>query len=635
MVESLRSTLFRYAVAFVAFAAVIGISLLLRYLEFQLNLTILIVVALVAVAWFGGRGPGLVFSLLVIGATMYLTPVAPDSSLSRSAFGYFSLLALLVFIVVLISGRKSVEQRLRRQSDFFRISLSSIGDAVIATDSEGAITFINPTAEKLTSCSAANAIGKPLGDIYKIADEETGRPLENVFETIRERDEIVSFEGNSYLSSREGGKIPINDTGASIIDSNGTFIGTVVVFQDVTERREAERDLIESEARAQQSQKLEAIGTLTGGVAHDFNNLLTAILGYTQLSIRRLKPDDPLRENLVTIEKAGTRGAELTQKLLAFSRRQRLDRRVINLNDSIGEILKLLERVIGENIKVTFTAIDDLNAVYADPAQIEQVIMNLSLNARDAMPKGGRLVIETRNVELDEFYCRQYPNCVPGTYAQILVSDTGTGMDAEIVGRVFEPFFTTKDVDKGTGLGLSMVYGIVKQHGGHLSVYSEPGRGTTFKVFLPVSGIGAEKDARVVQPSLLGGTETILVAEDEEALRNLSMEVLTALGYKVLSAENGEEAVKLFAAHRNEIDLLLFDVVMPVTGGPEAYQKIREIGGGKVPLIFMTGYSSEVIDNPYVKQNPAFDLGGVRVFQKPYTLDALGRIVRDVLDDSD
>jgi len=260
------------------------------------------------------------------------------------------------------------------------------------------------------------------------------------------------------------------------------------------------------------------------------------------------------------------------------------------------------------------------------------VIMNLSLNARDAMPTGGMLAIETKNVELDEFYCRQYPNCMPGKYAQVLVSDTGFGMDPDTIERIYEPFFTTKDVNKGTGLGLSMVYGIVKQHGGQINVYSEPGRGTTFKIFLPVVEGEIERIGPAAQPTLLGGTETILVADDEEALRNLSKDVLEALGYKVFTAQNGKAAVEIFEANRDTIDLLLFDVVMPVMGGSEAYRAIREMIGKDLPLIFMTGYSSEVLDSPYVKQSDSLDLALASVIQKPYTLDALGRTVREILD---
>lgn len=625
MKRDLRSIIYRYGLSVILFIGILAIALMLNSFEFTINLTIILVSACLVTAWFGGRGPDILVCILVV-ATMAAMSLIPADMVFVGTF------ILLVLIVVLVSGRKAVENRLRRECDLLRITLSSIGDAVITTDAAGRITFINSTAERLSGWNATNAQGKLLDQIYKVVDEDSGKVVRGIFGEILDKREIIAFDRNVELVSNKGLHVPIGDTAAPIIDSAGNFLGAVIVFQDVSERKEQEQTLVANEARAQQSQKLEAVGTLTGGIAHDFNNLLTAILGYTQLSIQELGDTHRVRENLVTIELAATRGAELTKKLLAFSKRQILDRRVINLNESISEILKLLQRVIGENIMVSFSAASDLRTVSADPAQVEQVIMNLSLNARDAMPQGGRLMIKTENVELDEYYCRQYPYSYPGKYAQILVSDTGVGMDTETVERIFEPFFTTKESGKGSGLGLSMVYGIIKQHGGHINVYSELAHGTTFKIFLPVVDSEPQTKPAPFQPSLLGGTETILVAEDEESLRKLSLEVLTALGYKVLMAKNGLEAVQLFAENASAIDLLLFDVVMPEMGGAEAYHLIREAGGGKIPLILTTGYSTEVLDDPHIKQDKVLDLAGVRVVQKPYTLDGLGRAVREVLD---
>jgi signal transduction histidine kinase len=393
----------------------------------------------------------------------------------------------------------------------------------------------------------------------------------------------------------------------------------------------AEQTLIESDKRLQQSQKLEAIGTLAGGVAHDFNNLLTVILGNTHLALGTLQAGDPIQLRLVEVEKAANRAAALTRQLLAFSRRQHLERRTINLNDTITEIMKLLQRIIGEDIEVRVIATPGLSAIFADPGQIEQVIMNLAVNARDAMPQGGQLTIETSNVELDENYRRKYPYVEPGRYVQISVSDTGSGIDAETQKHIFEPFYTTKEVDKGTGLGLSMIYGIVKQHEGHLNVYSEVGHGTIFKIFLPVVESTVEEKGFALQPPLLGGTETILVAEDEEPLRNLARDILEGLDYTVLLAKNGEEAVEIYKANHERIDMLLLDVVMPRMGGLEAYKWIRELGGD-VPLAFMTGYSVERVQSRFVKQNePMNELDAV-VLQKPYTVEGLGRKVRQILD---
>ena len=383
--------------------------------------------------------------------------------------------------------------------------------------------------------------------------------------------------------------------------------------------------------RLQQSQKMEAIGNLAGGVAHDFNNLLTVIIGNTDLAFHKLQPTDPVRPRLVEVEKAAKRAAVLTRQLLAFGRRQQMERRNINLNDVIAEIMKLLNRIIGADVEVNVRAGSKLSIISADPAQIEQVVMNLAVNARDSMPEGGRLIIETSNVTLDENYQRDYPYAYPGKYVELQVSDTGSGMDEATKARIFEPFFTTKQVGKGTGLGLSMAYGIIKQHDGHINVYSEPGHGTIFKIYLPVVESAVEEIEVMVEPELLGGTETILLAEDDEGLRNLASDILDQLGYTVLLAKDGEEAVQMYTKNCERIKLLLLDVMMPRMGGPEAYEKMRQIGG-TIPLIFMTGYSSDFVKDRFVKQNFSIEALGAEVIQKPYNIEGLGRKIREVLD---
>lgn len=624
-----KSLFLRYGSSILTLAAVIGLAAALRSYGLRLNFTLPVIIVVVAMAWFAGRGPSILLSVLL--TIVSAISAWPTNTLSVAAFyfQYASVLALLMLVVLLVSGRRDAQEKARSHGDLFRTTLASIGDAVVTTDASGSVTFVNPIAERIVGVSADELVGMHLRDVYRLSDDGSGEPIPDVFETIRKQKEIITFTSNIMLHRPDGTSIAVRDSGAPIIDSKGSFCGAVIVFQDDTARRAAEQALIEAEHRQQLSQKLEAIGTLTGGVAHDFNNLLTAILGYTQLAMRKIDPSSPAQASLVNVEKAGNRAAELTKKLLAFGRQQKLERRVIDLNEAIGEMLRLLERVIGEEIEVSFKTTSNLDAVYADPTQIEQVVMNLSLNARDAMPKGGRLMIETRNVALDEYYCRQYPTCVPGDYVQILVSDNGHGMDQSVLDRMFEPFFTTKSLNEGTGLGLSMVYGIVKQHKGHINVYSEPGQGTTFKIYLPVVPDGAVKEDRIAQAALAGGSETILVADDEEALRRLSRDVLEALGYTVITAENGERAVELFSDAADSIDLLLLDVVMPVCGGVTAYEKIVDLGG-KVPAIFMTGYSSEVLDASNGNHGK-FD--SLPIIQKPYTLDGLGRVVRKTLDE--
>lgn len=404
---------------------------------------------------------------------------------------------------------------------------------------------------------------------------------------------------------------------------------------EVSRYREAEKKandaLLDNERRLQQAQKMEAIGNLTGGVAHDFNNLLMSILGNTQLALRKIEPESPARHRILEIEKAAKKAAELTRKLLAYSRRQHLERRTIHLNQHTEEIMRLLERVIGENVEITVNFERDLPTVYADPAQIEQVVMNLSINARDAMPEGGHLIIETCSLELDQEYCTRFPYVQPGRYVRMKVSDTGTGMDAETIQHIFEPFYTTKDQGKGTGLGLSMVYGIVKQHDGHIHVESEVGKGTTFEMFLPVDERNVQADKIVPMKRVHRGTETILVAEDEVSLRTIAKDALESLGYTVLLAKDGDEAVELFRTNRDQIQLMLFDVIMPRMSGIRAYEQIHKLEPN-VPLILMTGYSSETVQSRFIQSETSADDLGAAVIQKPFDLDILGQRVREVLD---
>jgi two-component system cell cycle sensor histidine kinase/response regulator CckA len=392
-----------------------------------------------------------------------------------------------------------------------------------------------------------------------------------------------------------------------------------VIVEDVTERIAMEKQL-------RQAQKFEAIGQLAGGIAHDFNNMIGAILGWAEIGLEETEAETRLHRHFDKVRHQAVRAAALTRQLLAFARRQILEPRNLDLNQNVTETLSLLEKVIGSNIEIKTKLAENLTLVRADSTQMDRVLMNLCINARDAMPEGGRLTIETGATVFDEKYCAVHTFARPGHYTLLAVTDTGTGMDAATLDRIFEPFFTTKDTGKGSGLGLATVYGIVSQHGGFLHVYSEVGIGTTFRVYLPVTE-ATERTPASVEDSrpARGGAETILIAEDHEGLRELARETLANLGYDILLACDGEEAVRVFQANRDRIDLLLLDVVLPKINGPDAYARISA-EKKDVPVIFATGYSPEMALLHDAQER------GLTVLQKPYVPRELARRVRETLD---
>jgi signal transduction histidine kinase/CheY-like chemotaxis protein len=400
-------------------------------------------------------------------------------------------------------------------------------------------------------------------------------------------------------------------------------------IRDISERKRAEKEKETLENQFRQAQKMEAIGQLTGGIAHDFNNLLTVINGYSEMLLQTLPAGDLQRDNAEQIKQAGERAAALTRQLLAFSRKQMLEPKVLDLNAVVTNIEKMLTRTIGEDITLATTLTPGLGCVKADSGQIEQVVLNMAVNARDAMPQGGKLTIETANVELDETFARKHVVVQPGRYVMLAVSDTGCGMDAETQRRIFEPFFTTKGQGKGTGLGLATVYGIVKQSGGSIWVYSEVGKGTTFKVYLP----RVEEKPDTVLPGTvraapLKGTETILLVEDDAPLRKLTLSLLRQGGYHVLVASDREEALQLCGQYEGPIHLMLTDVVMPGISGPEAAQRLASTRPD-MKVLFMSGYTDDTIVSHGIL------IEGVTFLQKPFTADALARKVREVLDDTE
>ena len=403
------------------------------------------------------------------------------------------------------------------------------------------------------------------------------------------------------------------------LNAESASTSILAIFQDVTEQRLAEE-------RSNQSERMAAIGRLTGGVAHDFNNLLTAIIGYADMLLMRIGRNDPLKGHIEEIAKAGNRAAALTNQLLAFSRKQVLQPKVLNLNRIVAEMENLLRRLIGEDVELTTNLSPELGRVKADPGQIEQALMNLAVNARDAMPHGGKLIIETANVVFDESNARIHLAGQSGRYVLLAVSDTGTGMDKQTLSHVFEPFFTTKPKGKGTGLGLSTAYGVVRQSGGNIWAYSEPGKGTTFKIYLPCIEDCSDTPDPVSQTiESLGGGETILLAEDEEAVRKLARKVLEGYGYRILEAENAGESLMMYSQNRGTIHLLITDVVMPGLSGTELAQRIRDLDPA-IKVLYVSGYTDD-----FMVHHGVLD-AEFPFLQKPFTPDALARKVREVLD---
>jgi two-component system cell cycle sensor histidine kinase/response regulator CckA len=377
----------------------------------------------------------------------------------------------------------------------------------------------------------------------------------------------------------------------------------------------------------EQSQKMESIGRLTGGIAHDFNNMLTVINGYSEMLMAQFSPGTPQRNDLQEILGAGQRAASLTRQLLAFSRRQILVPKVIALNQIVTDMGRMMKRLIGEDIELVSSLTQGLEPIKADPGQIEQVIMNLVVNARDAMPQGGKLTLETANVQLDEAYARAHVTVTPGPYVMLAVSDTGAGMDRETLTHLFEPFFTTKEIGKGTGLGLATVYGIVKQSGGNIWVYSEPGQGATFKIYFPAIQETIEVPSQAAPRAIPRGSETVLLVEDDVAVRKLASSILQRSGYIVLEAGGGPEALEIVAGHSGVISLLITDVVMPGMSGRDLSKRLSEIRPG-LPVLFLSGYTSNAIVHHNVLDS------GVNFLQKPFTPEGLAHKVREVLNTS-
>jgi PAS domain S-box-containing protein len=520
------------------------------------------------------------------------------------------------FLMAVCNTLTGTIERDRAEKELKRLAtaVEQAGEIFMITDLKGEIQYINPAFERITGYRCVEAMGKN-PRILKSGEHDEAFYKE-LWATLL-RDEIWF---GKFTNRRKDGALYEQDAVISPVrDESGKVVNYVGVMRDVTRENQLSEQL-------RQSQKMEAIGKLAGGVAHDFNNMLTAIDGYSELLLSGLGENSPLSADVMEIRKAGDRAAGLTRQLLAFSRMQVLQPKVIDLNDLVGNIQKMLARLIGENIELLTNPGEKLGRVKADPGQIEQVLLNLVVNARDALPKGGRITIETSNENLSGESPEKHVDVRPGPYVMLAVTDNGAGMDEKTISRIFDPFFTTKDLGKGTGLGLATVYGIVKQSGGYIWVYSEVGRGTTFKIYLPrVDEDAVEMREREASARQAGGSETILLVEDTELVRNLVLEVLTRSGYTVLEATNGGEALVLCGQRTEPIHLLLTDMMMPGMTGTELAARLLPLRPG-IRVLYMSGYTEYgTIDNAGLPAGSLF-------IQKPFTTAALARKVREALD---
>lgn len=518
-----------------------------------------------------------------------------------------------------------VTERKRSETERERLlsAIEQSGETIVITDSGGIIQYVNPSFELTTGYSRSEAIGQNPRILNSGTHDENF--YKELWQTISSGENwqgrFINKRKNSTFYTEEASISPVKD-------SSGKIINYVAVKRDITDHLQIQEEKARLELRFQQIQKLESIGRLAGGVAHDFNNLLSPILGYGEMLLEDFSENDSRKNDVFEIIKAGKRARDLVRQLLAFSRKQVMELKPIDLNTVLAQFERLLRRTIREDISIAIIQDPHLPLINGDFGQLEQVIMNLAINAQDAMPHGGSLSIETGTVQVDEIYIAGKPGMRTGPYVRMAVSDTGEGMDEKIMSQIFEPFFTTKEKDQGTGLGLSTVYGIIKQHGASIWVYSEPGQGTTFKLYFPFSNsslIG--NDATEAKPENTGGSETILLVEDNEQVRNLAQAILTRHGYSLLIANDGIDALRILEGHPDQIDLVMTDVVMPGMSGKELYEHIISVFP-KTKVLFMSGYTDNVIVHRGVLDE------GVHFIQKPFSVNDLLLKVRDVLDEN-
>ncbi|PKN12224.1 MAG: hybrid sensor histidine kinase/response regulator [Deltaproteobacteria bacterium HGW-Deltaproteobacteria-4] len=519
---------------------------------------------------------------------------------------------------------KELEQRveertaeLRQSEERHRSILQTAMDGIWLIDAQGRFVEVNETYCRMSGYSMQELLSMSVSDVesFETASETSAR-IKKVMEQGEDR-----FE--SRHRRKDGTVYDVEVSVQYRPADGGQFVSFV---QNITERKRAEEEEIKLQAQLQQAQKMESVGRLAGGVAHDFNNMLTVILGHAQLGLMRLDPNHPVGADLKEIISTAQRSADLTRQLLAFARKQTVTPKVLNLNATVSEMLKMLQRLIGEDINLSWQPAPDLGQVRIDPSQIDQILANLCVNARDAIAGNGRITIETANSTIDRDYCAVNLEAVPGEYVCLTVSDSGSGMDKETQAHIFEPFYTTKELGKGTGLGLATVYGAVKQNNGFINIYSEPGQGTTFSIYLPrEANLGTARRTPDADTAVPRGQETILLVEDEPAILDIASEMLEMQGYTVLKADTPGEAIRLAREHVGEIQLLMTDVIMPEMNGRDLAKNLLSMYP-HMKRLFMSGYTADVIATHGVLDD------GVHFIQKPFSLPDMAAKVREVLD---
>ena len=608
-----RAPILRYGVALLS--TLLALIPTLFFSDLAESRLVVFAVAVMVSAWYGGWKPGLAATSFALTVSAYysLNGDQTPSEYHRAIAHLTLFFAVALLICWFNAALRATQESLRRSESNFRSLVMNAPYGICRCDSLGILQDANPALVAMFGySSAAELTGKHLGGLY--ADAQQWFQTADYFHSRKEFNDLTTD-----CIRKDGSAIVARISGRTI--ANGKDGGAFEIFmEDVTETRTLELQL-------RQAQKMEAIGRLAGGIAHDFNNLLMVISGYSEFLLERIGPDPRLRGPAQEISNATQRATSLTRQLLAFSRKQMLAPKVLDLNEVVAENLKMLTRMIGEDIDLVMVPGPGLGALRADPGQVDQVIMNLAVNARDAMPQGGKLTIETANIHLDEVFARTHTPLTAGDYIMLTISDTGVGMDTDTQSRIFEPFFTTKGA-KGTGLGLSTVYGIVKQSGGFIFVDSQPQRGTTFRAYFP--RIDGREDVVVVQDALTlpraeNGAETILLVEDEVNLRRLARQYLETQGYKILEAEDSAAALQIVEGHQGSIDMLLTDVIMPGMNGRElAVQVCKQLP--EIRVLYMSGYTENAIGH-----DGTLD-AGINLLQKPFGLPVLRDRVREILD---